>query len=106
MQLRVRRTDPETSVEAAQSVQDKIRESQAAVLLVLSTYYPEGCTDTELIIMYRMQSMRLALLPRQSESGIRTRRKELVERGLVEDTGKRDILASGRRSIIWKVSHV
>jgi len=105
MQLRVRRTDPETSVEAAQSVQDKIRESQAAVLLVLSTYYPEGCTDTELIIMYRMQSNRLAI-PRQSESGIRTRRKELVERGLVEDTGKRDILASGRRSIIWKVSHV
>ena len=35
MQLRVRRTDPETSVEAAEPVQDKIRASQAAVLLVL-----------------------------------------------------------------------
>jgi hypothetical protein len=47
--------------------------------------------------------MRLDLIPRQSESGIRTRRKELVERGLVEDTGRRDILVSGRKSIIWKV---
>jgi hypothetical protein len=102
MHLKVRRTDPETSVEAAESVQDKIRASQAAVLLVLNTYYPEGCTDSELIIMYRMQSNRMTL-PRQSESGIRTRRSELVERGLVEDTGKRDVLASGRRSIIWKV---
>lgn len=100
--LRVRITDPETSVAAAESVQDTIRESQQAVMHVLEDYYPEGTTDTELIIMYRLQADRTGL-PRQSDSGIRTRRKELVERGLVEDTGQRDRLPSGRLSIIWKV---
>lgn len=104
MNLKVRRTDPVTSVEAAESVQHKNRESQRAVLYVLGQF-KNGVTDSELIRNYFFQaSLGPNPVPRQSESGIRTRRKELVEKGLVEDTGRRDILPSGRRSIIWKVS--
>lgn len=103
MRLRVRKTDPETSVEAAASVQAKLRASQLAVLLVLGKY-PMGATDTELVASYQKAMLYHELIPMQSESGIRTRRKELVERGLVMDTGDRDYLPSGRRSIRWKVT--
>ncbi len=36
-----------------------------------------------------------------SDSGLRTRRAELVRRGLVYDTGERITMRSGRLSIIW-----
>ena len=36
-----------------------------------------------------------------SPSGARTRRAELVVKGLVYDTGERVTLLSGRRAIVW-----
>ncbi len=44
--------------------------------------------------------------PHQSPSGLRTRRKELVDAGLVVDTGRRGTLRSGRLSIIWAAAEV
>jgi hypothetical protein len=41
-------------------------------------------------------------LPRQSLSGLRTRRSELVKKGLVEWTGDYETLNTGRRARIWK----
>lgn len=40
----------------------------------------------------------------QSESGIRTRRKELQKQGLVVDTGERVVLDSGRTARVWDLA--
>jgi len=95
---RARRTDPETSHDAAASVAPTQRPSQAAVLYVLRTNGP--ITDTGLIGVYQLYA-RADVLPQQSESGIRTRRKELVTAGLVRAAG-RVTLPSGRAAITWE----
>jgi len=90
-----RRTDPQTSHEAARSV-ERIRERQQAVLDLLRRRGP--MCDEEIARTYAG----VAGLPAQSPSGLRTRRAELVDMGLVEDSGERVTLASGRRSIRWQ----
>lgn len=92
-----RRTDPQTSHDAAASIAaDQLRDSQRAVLDVLRHHGP--IDDHTLEGIYGM----LDQLPPQSVSGLRTRRRELVERGLVADTGERVKLPSGRTAIVWK----
>lgn len=86
-----RRTDPETSHAAAGSVRD-ISKMQYHVLGVFKLYGP--MTDEA---AYRQ------LHHLMSASGARTRRRELVDGGLMRDTGKRGQLASGRQAIVWEV---
>jgi hypothetical protein len=94
-----RRTDPVTSHEAAGTIEsDKIRRSQRAVLKLLRRLGP--IDDARLVSMYSACRDRLDL-PRQSASGIRTRRSELVTKGLVVDSGEKTVLPSGRRAILW-----
>lgn len=95
-----RRTDPETSHAAARSIRaEQLRKSQEAVLAV---FHAQGAmTDVELVNYYRKRAD-FARLPQQSESGIRTRRSELVAAGRVEDSGQRVKLPSGRNAIVWK----
>lgn len=102
-QQRTRATDPDTSLSAAASLDpDNLRENQAAVLKVIRECGP--MTDVDLVERYE-RSVREVIygLPRQSQSGIRTRRAELVAGGLVEDTGERRRLESGRQAIVWAV---
>lgn len=89
---RARVSDPVTSHEAAESV-DRITETQEYVLKALRKPRP----DVQLIEAYRA----FKRAPRASESGIRSRRAELVDRGLVIDTGRRVKLDSGRYAIVW-----
>jgi hypothetical protein len=89
---RARRTDPITSHEAAESV-DNITATQSYVLRCLK----RPRVDVELVNAYRAYKT----APRASESGIRSRRAELVDRGLVVDTGRRVRLDSGRYAIVW-----
>ena len=89
---KARRGDPITSHLAAKSV-DNITKTQEYVLRCLRR--PRA--DVELVTAYR--SYKTA--PMASESGIRTRRAELVDRGLVVDTGRRVRLSSGRYAIVW-----
>lgn len=93
-----RRTDPETSHAAAQSVKaEQIRKSQACILETFRTFGP--LSDVELVALYdELASARS--WPLQSESGIRSRRAELVGRGLVVPVGKTK-LVSGRKAIVW-----
>lgn len=93
-----RRSDPETSHEAARSV-DKIRESQEAILAVFREH-GRPMTDDELLRRYRASH---AHDRPQSDSGIRTRRSELVEANRLVDTGQRVRLSSGRRAIVWSL---
>lgn len=96
-----RTTDPITSKEAAASIKsDAIRRSQEAVLGMLKRY--GAMYDQQLVDRYLYYSTIDGDIPTQSESGIRTRRSELVSKGLVKDSGDKALLPSGRRTIIWK----
>lgn len=90
--------DPETSHAAAASVSsDELRFSQLAVLRTLGKI--RRGTDADIAEAYVYHGFS-AVQP-QSPSGLRTRRAELVEQGLVVDTGKRKRLPSGRQAIVW-----
>jgi hypothetical protein len=86
-----RATDPETSHEAAESIGDR-SQTQVRILALLETF--GAMADEEIIKAYR------ARWP-CSDSGIRSRRHELVTEGAVRDSGERVLTAAGRRSIAW-----
>lgn len=92
-----RLTDPGTSHEAADSV-GNLTETKKAIFYILK--YPR--TDAELIDSYNTLVQRNEA-PRASESGIRSRRAELVDDGLVMDTGHRAKSPSGRNMIVWAI---
>lgn len=87
---RARGSDPITSHTAADSV-TRIRMSQAHILSIIKEHGP--ISDQEIAARLEMK---------MSPSGARTRRAELVGRGLVVDSGKREKLESGRLSILWE----
>lgn len=93
---RARATDPQTSHDAGDAVKD-MTETQAYIIRVLEK---KPRNDSQLIAAYR----NFKRAPMASDSGIRSRRAELVKSGLVSDTGARVVLASGRRSIVWGLS--
>ena len=108
-----RQSDPDTSHEAAASV-GNLTGRQGAILRFLENNLEKMMemvglpkshfTDFALVLAYqeRWRSV-LPRYPDQSDSGIRTRRKELVERGLIEDSGMRVKMPSGRKAIVWRV---
>ena len=95
MKAHARRNDPDPSHEAAESIGD-LRPRLLAVHNMLAEYGP--MTDYELTRLYAK-----AGLIRQSPSGVRSRRAELVKQGLVEWTGDKVVLPSGRRAMVWGV---
>lgn len=90
-----RKTDPTTSHQAAASVKD-VTSTQAFILKALR----KPLTDVALVHAYRGYKT----APQASESGIRSRRAELVALGKVVDTGARVKLPSGRHAIVWQVA--
>lgn len=93
---RARHTHPETSHDAARSLSpDRLTESQEAVLATLRRIGPSS--DVRLFQSHRPP-------PKLSESGMRSRRAELVLMGLVRDSGERTKLASGRDAIVWEAT--
>ena len=93
---RARNSDPWTSHAAAQSVPTVfVRASQQAVLKVLRRYGP--LHDQHIIHRVRAWGFKA------SNSGIRSRRSELVYLGLVRNSGRTVKLPSGRNSIIWEI---
>lgn len=91
---RARRTDPPTSHRAADSVGD-LRESQIAVLLC---FLQHGPMHDELLQARYQQS------PPQSVSGLRTRRRELFDRGLLRATGETAKTVCNRATAIWELT--
>ena len=89
-------SDPQTSVDAANSVKDITRTQSAIRALLINSM-----TDEELFVCYSKAVIQ-GLAPLASPSGVRSRRAELVILGLVEDTGARRKLVSGRKAIVWK----
>jgi hypothetical protein len=94
---RARRTDPDTSRLAAYALSN-LSDARRAVLGVLVDLGGLA-TDERLAEAYTATEG----LIRQSPSGLRTRRSELVDLGLVRDSLQRVRLPSGRWSIVWAV---
>jgi hypothetical protein len=98
IKLRARTTDPETSHAAAASVRG-LNRSRGLVYAVLEAL--GDATDEELYdeIVARHGIGRISV------SGARTRRKELVELGLVVDSRVRRPMRSGRSAVVWALAH-
>jgi len=91
-----RRTDPKTSHDAAKSVKG-ITLTKGYILRAINK---RSRTDVQLLEAYRNYKT----APLASESGIRTRRAELVDMGMIRDSGKRAVLPSGRKAIVWEIT--
>lgn len=88
-----RHSDPPTSFMAANTV--NIGLSQ---MLVLSALTRIGeATDEQLFEAITLFGNTI------SQSGARTRRKELVAAGYVKDSGRLGVTKAGRKTIIWEV---
>lgn len=87
-----REGDPQTSHDAADTVQN-IRAKQQMIFDLLEYHGP--MIDEEI---YREPMITIMNRP----SGARTRRKELVDLGLVRDSGKRRPTEAGRQSTVWE----
>lgn len=83
-----RRSDPETSHQAASAASVDIKESQRCVLRVYR-WRGRAMLDEELIAAYADARTSWPDLMEQSESGIRSRRCELERAGYLEKTGER-----------------
>ena len=94
LEARARAGDPQTSYDAARSIGDMTAKRQA----VLEVLRLGAATDDEIADTYRSMT-----LPPQSESGIRTRRGELVQLGLVRQVGTAT-KANGRRAVVWGIA--
>lgn len=92
---RARSTDPETSKEAARQVEPRSGTQRAIVLDVIRNARRYGATHEEVV-----QAVRV-IRPNVSDSGIRTRTKELVDAGFVVDSTERRKTSRGLDSIVW-----
>lgn len=94
---RARTTDPQTSHDAAKKVKG-VSMVQNTILLILWTGGP--MTDPQIAEAY-YERVADGTAPNQSESGLRTRRKELVDMGKISATGEKRRLDSGRYANVW-----
>lgn len=102
---KVRASDPETSHVAAAGAVKRSATIRDRVLMILQAA-GRGMTHDEIISQYRRQASRLGWSP-ASDSGIRTRVHELVERGSVERSGPRVGRSKyGRATILWRAVSV
>ena len=94
--MRARRTDPVTSHEAAESVKN-LSETKQGILKALGS---RSMSDSQIHYEYNRLVMSMDA-PMASESGLRSRRSELVADGLVEADGF-GRTPFGRRTILWR----
>jgi hypothetical protein len=95
---RARNNDPVTSHDAAASVGD-VTETQAIILMLLRE---TPMCDEKLIEQYRLGEKSWGY-PHKSDSGLRSRRAELVRKGLVETLGMQERMSTGRYAFVWQV---
>lgn len=92
-----RATDPQTSHDAAESVKN-LSATQLIILSLLEI--PQ--TDEELVKNYNnLRKENPTIVPRASQSGIRSRRAELFQADRVVPVGYA-LTESGRRAIVWE----
>lgn len=94
-----RTTDPDTSHDAAETV-THVAVMRARVYGLYLTH-PEGLTDEQLLAVYSAQHGG-SLRSLEARSSPRKRRSDLAQQGLLEDSGERRRLTSGRRGVVWR----
>lgn len=89
-----RKSDPETSKEAGEAMTgEKLTDWQ---YFILCSFRNHGqMTDEELVSMVYPHA--------HGESTLRSRRSELVRKGLLRDSGQRKKNRGGRQTIIWEI---
>ena len=97
---RARTTDPAESHAAAASVTGITAKQDALLACLRSAEKP--LSDIEIGERYEAHQTASAW-PQQSESGLRTRRSELVKLGYIEKAGTTK-LPSGRTAAIWRLT--
>lgn len=90
-----RATDPDTSHEAAMSVSNYIS-VQHAILDIVARWGPL----TDEAIAQHMASVPMRTTP----SGLRTRRKELVEQGMLRANPRKVRISTGRLATRWELN--
>ncbi len=94
-----KRTDPQTSHDAARSVRN-LASTRSSILWIYEVY--GSMVDDKLVAHYNKLTYQ-GIARKASDQGIRTRRKELVEMGKVQDSSDRKKLESGRQAIVWEL---
>jgi hypothetical protein len=98
----VRRTDPRTSVDAADSItEETVADSKDEVLYLLASYGPMA--DHELVAKHERETYLHPEYRRYSQQRLRTARNELTVQGKVSDVGG-TLTPSGRHAIIWALT--
>lgn len=98
---RVRKPDPITSHEAADSTFGKVAASREEVWHLL--FIHGLLADHELVAAHSTSMARFGSEPLYSPSRLRSARAELVEAGKVEFSGIYRLTPSGRRTQVWQV---
>jgi hypothetical protein len=84
-----RRDAMDTSIQAAISVYPDLREIQIQVMLYAETK-PNGFTDEQMNMYFDTH-----------RSTFRARRSELMHKGLIVDSGRREKMVNGRNATVW-----
>jgi hypothetical protein len=95
---RARTSDPQTSWDAAASV-NNLSETKIAILMLLRG---TPMCDERLIAEYRKWE-RIDNFPYASDQGIRSRRAELVRSGLVQAAPYKELMSTNRYGQVWQV---
>ncbi len=93
-----RRTDPPTSSAAAASAAPAAQSIRELVARGIRQAGPAGVTDEELLRIFKREGWA------GSDSGIRSRRAELVAAGELVDSGTTRKTRHGRASVVWVVT--
>ena len=106
MEARCRRSDPATSQAAARTASMAMTSKRLAVLHLFERWGP--MTDEEVSSRYELDGSDPSghlgrCCPNQSESGLRTRRSELVRMDQLVDSGRTKRMSTGRQAIVWSV---
>lgn len=102
-QARARRTDPKTSHQAAASIDDLPKRERD--VLDIFHLFTGPMTDENLVMKYDARTRSPgAGMRRQSPSGIRSRRAELVAQGFLRDSKRKGKTRSGRSAILWELT--
>lgn len=96
-----RTLDPATSHQAAASIIDS-RPTMKLIMDILR----HGAASDEVIAYVYDGLVSAGRAPMASPSGLRSRRSELVDLGMVEDSGQRTTLMTNRKAIVWQLTEV
>ena len=98
-EARARWSDPETSHEAARSVV-RVTETQSRILAILAEHHPEPLSDEQIAQIYYPTWGRTGRTPQ----GLRSRRADLVKKGMVRHSGFFGETHTGRRCRLWAIT--